>query len=76
MEVRSPNDRAGAIAAKVSDWLNAGTLLVWSVDPAREQVVVYRADGSVSVLSVNDMLTGETLLPDFSLSLQELFAPD
>ncbi len=76
VEVRSPNDRAGAVAAKVSDWLEAGTVLVWSVDPAREQVVVYRADGSVSVLGATDALTGETLLPGFTLPLQELFAPD
>ncbi len=76
VEVRSPSDRAGAELAKVGDWLEAGTVMVWSVDPAREQVVVYRADGSVSVLGASDELTGEALLPGFTLSLSELFAPD
>lgn len=76
IEVRSPTDRTGAIVAKVGDWLIAGTQLVWVVDPPRETVVVYGADGSVEVLGVNDALTGDTVLPGFSLSLRELFAPD
>lgn len=74
VEVRSPSDRTGAVVAKVSDWLSGGTTLVWVIDPPREQVVVYRADGTVSVLAMGDVLSGEELLPDFALSLQELFA--
>ena len=76
VEVRSPGDRAGAVIAKVSEWLAAGTLLVWSVDPEREQVVVYRADGSVSVLGMHDTLLGETVLPGFAMALAELFTDD
>lgn len=76
VEVRSPGDRAGAVIAKVSDWLEAGTLLVWSVDPEREQVVVYRVDGSVSVLGVSDTLLGDTVLPGFAMALAVLFADD
>ena len=76
VEVRSPGDRAGAVIAKVSEWLEAGTLLVWSVDPEREQVVVYRADGSVSVLEGRETLLGDTVLPGFAISLAVLFADD
>lgn len=76
VEIHSPSDRTGAIVAKVSDWLSAGTTLVWVVDPPREQVVVYRADGTVSVLALGDTLRGETLLPGFAFPLLELFAPD
>ena len=76
VEVRSPSDRTGAVVAKVSDWLSAGTKLVWVVDPPREQVVVYRADGTVSVLALGDTLSGEEILPGFAFPLQELFAPD
>jgi Uma2 family endonuclease len=76
VEVRSPTDRTGSIVAKVGDWLTAGTQLVWVVDPPRESVVVYCADGSVNVLGVNETLSGDTLLPGFALPLQEMFAPD
>ncbi len=76
IEVRSPGDRAGEIAIKVGHWLTAGSKLVWSVNPARAQVTVYRADGSVSVLDVGDTLDGETVLPGFVCPLTELFADD
>ena len=76
VEVRSPSDRVGAIVAKVGDWLSAGTDMVWVVDPPRESVVVYRADGSVTVLRVADTLTGDDVLPGFALPLQTLFVVD
>jgi Uma2 family endonuclease len=76
VEVRSPSDRPGAVLAKVGDWLSADTALVWVVDPPRETVTVYRADGSVAVLGVADALSGEALLPGFELPLRELFEQD
>ena len=74
VEVRSPSDRVGAVLAKVGDWLDAGSLVVWVVDPSRQQVIVYRADGSQAMLGVEDVIDGESLLPGFTLSIAELFA--
>lgn len=76
VEVRSPSDRVGAIVAKVGDWLSAGTEMVWVIDPPRESVVVYRADGSVTVLGIADVLSGDDVLPGFTLRLETLFAAD
>jgi Uma2 family endonuclease len=42
-EIVSPDDRAGELLAKVADWLQAGTRLVWVVDPQRDEARVYRA---------------------------------
>jgi len=76
VDVRSPSDRTGAVVTKVTDWLSAGTALVWVVEPLRQSVVVYRADGSVTVLGIEDALSGEELLPGFAMPLATLFAPD
>ncbi len=75
-EVRSPTDRIGAVLTKVGEWLSAGTVLVWVVDPPRESVAVYRAEGSVAVLHIADALDGEAVLPEFVLPLATLFAAD
>ena len=72
VEVLSPDDRPGEVLEKVGDWLNAGTLLVWVVDPRRRIARVYRADGSESHLDDNGSLEGEELLPGFRMSLQTL----
>ncbi len=74
IEIRSPTDRAGAVLAKVGDWLDAGALQVWVVDPARQRVAVYRADGSQALLGVDDMLSVGELMPGFEYALTELFA--
>jgi Uma2 family endonuclease len=73
VEVVSPNDRPGEVLEKVGDWLNAGTRLVWVVDPERRLGRVYRADGSESTLRETDVLDGEDVLPGFSCPLGQIF---
>ena len=72
VEVLSPDDRPGQILAKVADWLQAGTLLVWVIDPARRLARVYRGDGSESSLGPDDALDGEDVVPGFRCRLGEL----
>lgn len=72
VEVLSPDDRAGEVLAKVSDWLRAGCRLVWVVDPDRRIARVYRADGSEAHLSADSALDGEDVLPGFTCPLEEL----
>ena len=72
VEVLSPDDRAGEVLAKVSDWLNAGCNLVWVVDPDRRLARVYRPDGSESLVSSDASLHGEDVMPGFACPLDEL----
>lgn len=73
-EVLSPDDRPGEVLAKVADWLRAGTLMVWVVDPIRQLARVYRADGSQSLVSVVESLDGEDVLPGFSCPLTDILS--
>ena len=70
VDVLSPDDRPGEVLQKVADWLNAGTLLVWVVDPRRRIGRAYRADGSETQVDDEGWLEGEELLPGFRLSLK------
>jgi Uma2 family endonuclease len=73
VEVVSPNDRAGEVQGKVSDWLTAASRLVWVIDPIRRRAVVYRTDGSVALLSEHDAFDGEDVLPGFACLLTALW---
>ena len=73
VEVTSSSDRAGEIQAKVSDWLNAGSRIVWVINPARKRALVYREDGSVDLLANQDALSGEDVLPGFSCPLEGIW---
>lgn len=72
VEIRSPDDRAAAVAEKVANYLDAGTRLVWVVDPAGREVTVYRADRSTTQLSDSDWLDGEGVLPGFRCWIGEV----
>lgn len=74
-EIVSPDDRPGELLAKVGDWLRAGVQIVWVIDPEREEARVYRADGSVSIVSLDGALHGEDVLPGFSCALSDLLEP-
>ena len=73
VEVVSPSDTATEIHARVEDWLQAGTQLVWVFYPASRSAVMYRPDGEARVLHAADTLRGEPILPGFSCLLADIF---
>jgi Uma2 family endonuclease len=72
-EVVSPNDRPGEVLAKVAQWLDAGTTLVWVIDPVRSQARVYRNDGDLTIIAADGTLDGEAVLPGFTCALADVF---
>jgi Uma2 family endonuclease len=73
VEILSPEDRSGEVLRKAGAFLEAGTRLVWVVDPQRMAVTVYRPSHEVSVLGRDDVLSGEDVLPGFTCRVAELF---
>src|SRR6266571_4243851 len=72
VEILSPGDRPGEVLARVGDWLSAGTRLVWVVDPTARVARVYRDDGSEQILTADQTLDGEDVVPGFSCGLGEI----
>jgi len=72
VEVLSPGDRPGELLAKVGEYLTAGTRLVWVIDPVRRLARVYRHDGTEVVLSENEPLDGEDVVPGFACPLNTI----
>ena len=73
VEVISPGNTGVEIKDKVAAYLDGGARLVWVLNARRCQVQVHRADGATSLLGADDQLSGEDLLPDFLVSVRELF---
>ena len=73
-EVLSPSDRMADALAKVAMNLQAGTALVWLVNPATRTVVVFRSEMDPVTLGASDILDGGDILPGFSVSVSEIFA--
>lgn len=53
-------------------WITNGVRLAWLIDPYKEKAYIYRANGSVEVTTdFEGELSGEDVLPGFSLKLSE-----
>lgn len=74
VEVLSPGNTPGEMARKRQDYFAAGTRLVWQVEPNKRTVEVFTAPDQSTVLYEADTLEGGTVLPGFTLPLQELFS--
>ena len=74
VEVVSPSNTVAEVHDKVCDFLDAGTRLVWIVEPRRRTVMVYRSRDDIRLLTEDDELDGGDVLPGFSVRVGELFA--
>ncbi|MGH8569674.1 MAG: Uma2 family endonuclease, partial [Gammaproteobacteria bacterium] len=73
IEVLSPEDRPGEIEERIADFLEAGTRMVWVVDPSRRRVLVHRRSRPPRMVGAGGALDGEDVVPGFRLSMVELF---
>ena len=73
VEVVSPSDTLHRIQEKVFAYLEAGTQLVWLLEPLSKTVTVYRSETDIILLTRNDTLSGEDVVEGFSCQVAELF---
>lgn len=73
VEVVSPHDLAEDVHNKVNDYRDAGVPLVWVIYPSSGQVCVYQSSGP-QLLSSEDELSGQDVLPGFRMKVSDLFA--
>jgi len=74
VEVVSPDDCRREIREKSESWIQAGTRLVWVIDPASRSATVYSSNGDVREVEEDGILDGEDSVPGFACSPSELFA--
>ena len=75
VEVASPSNvrRDRLLSDKAQMWLDFGAREVWVLNPEDTTVTRYRPDAPPAILSEDDVLDGEELLPGFSVSVWQLF---
>ena len=73
IEVISPNDIYMKVMSKMEDYFAAGVRQVWLVDPEYHRVSIYRSPTDVAILTEEQELVSEDLLPGFRCRLSEIF---
>ena len=80
VEVWSPGDldtktHQAEARAKIRRYQIAGVSIVWAINPPARTVEVYHPNqtGPVQVLRINDELSGEDVIPGFTMPVKALF---
>lgn len=73
VEIASPSQTRKELAAKARRWMEAGVKLVWIVFPASLSVEVWHDGQMQRDLTVEGELTGDDILPGFTLPIRSLF---
>jgi Uma2 family endonuclease len=73
VELRSKTDVLKTIQAKMQEYMDNGVRLGWLIDPKNQRVEIYRPGQQVEVLESPVSLSGEDVLPGFSLDLSPLW---
>ncbi len=76
IEVVSPHDYVDELMDKIDEYFRAGVALVWVVFPRHSLVHVFESPTAIRGLSRADTLDGGKVLPQFRLSLRELFVEE
>lgn len=72
--LRSRSDVLAALQAKMQEYLANGAQLGWLIDPQEHKVYVYRPRADVLCLDNPMTVSGEPLLPGFTLNVQRLWS--
>jgi Uma2 family endonuclease len=72
VEVLSPGDRRGDLLEKVGEYLDAGSRLVWVIDPETRTAGAYRSLTDVRAIGEADVLDGEDVIPGFACPLKDV----
>ena len=75
-ELRSPTDRLIKLHAKMEEYMENGASLGWLIDPLKRQVYVYQPHQEVVLLENPETVSGDPLLPGFTLNMTELWWQD
>ena len=75
IELRSRTDDLETLQAKMQEYINSGVRLGWMFNPQDQQVEIYRQGQPKEVCQLPTELSGESVLPGFSLKVDR-FAED
>lgn len=72
LELLSPSDRLTDAQQKMDDWIANGCQLGWLLDLGNKTAYIYKPDQEVAVHQPVQILSGDDILPEFTLDLRQL----
>jgi Uma2 family endonuclease len=74
VEIVSPTDSWIRTQAKMQEYMDNGCRLGWLLDPKLKRVQIYRQGQDLQMLEDPETLSGEDVLPGFTLRIREIWS--
>ena len=72
VELRSKTDALKPLQEKMQEYIDNGAKLGWLIDRQNQQVAIYRLNQPIEIVKSPSSLSGESILPNFTLDLAEI----
>ncbi|MDJ0662615.1 MAG: Uma2 family endonuclease [Crocosphaera sp.] len=69
LELKSKTDSLKEVQEKMQEYMDNGVKLGWLINPEKKQVEIYRQGQEKEILDNSQTLSGEDILPEFTLDL-------
>ncbi|MGB1287188.1 MAG: Uma2 family endonuclease [Aggregatilineales bacterium] len=73
IEIKSPGNTYKSLRAKAEYYLRHGAQSVWLIYPEKRLIEVYHQSADIKILTGQDTLTEDALLPGFSVAVSTIF---
>ena len=73
VEILSPTDLYEKVSGKIREYFAAGVRQVWLISPEHKTVTIYQSPTQVRMLTEEDELLSDDIVPGFRCRLRELF---
>jgi Uma2 family endonuclease len=73
VELRSKTDSLDELRAKMAEYIDNGVRLGWLLDPSTQTAWIYTGDGGVTKVDAPETLSGDPVLPGFTLQLVKIW---
>ena len=74
IELRSRSDSLKTLRTKMREYIENGAELGWLIDPVKRKVHIYKPDAETEILDDPETVSGEPLLPGFTLNVASLWS--
>lgn len=75
IEVLSPKDKILDLDSRILDFIDAGTKLLWVINPLLETAEIIHPNGDRKLIRRDGVLDGEDVLPGFQMPLASILPP-
>ncbi len=74
VEIISGNDNINIVEKKIIEYYKAGVGVVWLILPEEKTVHIYTSRKNVQICTDDDICSAKPVLPDFEISVNDIFA--